>query len=166
MNKEEYGEYLKSGAWSNTRNKCLSKNGHRCFICGCTSLLRRLDVHHLHYRTVGREGMGDILPLCEWNHKIVHEQADGYDLPVVERLKSECLETHWKDPLPTGPAKFQSKFYENSAELIERMNGGEMIDNAEIEQAQMEEEANKNADIDSNWSKAFGVFASTVEGVK
>lgn len=159
MDKDEYGAYLKSAMWRNTREKCLSRNGHRCFICGCTALLRRLDVHHLHYKTVGREGADDLVPLCEWHHKIIHEQPEGYGLSVVERLKSECIETHWNEPLPTGPKKFRGKFYANAAELIDRINNGEMIDNADVRQAQMEEKINEHADFSTKWSSAFDIFA-------
>jgi len=52
----------------------------KCERCG---LGLPLDLHHLHYRTVGRETPADLLALCRDCHDAAHRDANG---------------TFWRDP--------------------------------------------------------------------
>ncbi len=100
MKANEYHQYLESDAWKERRNACLSEHDYQCQICGCTSWRRPVDVHHLHYRNVGHEKPEDLAPLCSEHHKMIHNQPDGYDEKVLQRLRRECTESYWSDPLP------------------------------------------------------------------
>lgn len=100
MNKEQYKAYLQSEAWKERRKLCLEHYEYRCQVCGCTSWRRVVDVHHLHYKNVGSESNTDLVPLCCVHHAMIHNQSDGYNLNVLQRLRRECEEGYWSDPLP------------------------------------------------------------------
>lgn len=101
MNAKEYAAYLASDQWWRKRLACLKDYGFRCQVCGCTSWRRIIDVHHLHYKNVGNERREDLVPLCSAHHKAIHNQLDGYNIDVVTRMKKECMEDCWSDPVPT-----------------------------------------------------------------
>ena len=100
MNKEEYAVYRATSEWFKRRTRCLEDHEYRCQVCGCTSWRRIVDVHHLHYRNVGNEMPEDVLPLCCIHHEMIHNQPDGYDMPILQRLRRDCKEDHWDDPMP------------------------------------------------------------------
>jgi 5-methylcytosine-specific restriction endonuclease McrA len=76
----EYKEYMNSQEWENKRQEKLASVGHRCemhgevklgwFQVACTG---PLQVHHLHYRTLGNESMGDLQALCYGHHQRQHK---------------------------------------------------------------------------------------------
>lgn len=65
----KYKEYLRSHKWMRKRKKMLALCGSQCENCGNT---KRLQVHHLHYRTLGRESVNDLKLLCDSCHKKEH----------------------------------------------------------------------------------------------
>jgi hypothetical protein len=77
VGKEEtaYREYLLSPQWLKRRERRLELSGFRCERvagsgrCGETECL---EVHHLHYRTLGREADGDLEVLCQRHHRAMH----------------------------------------------------------------------------------------------
>mgnify|MGYP001764851904 CR=1 FL=1 len=60
-----YREYLKSEHWHGVRKRSLARVGHCCQRCGDGG---RLEVHHKHYRSLGRELVTDIEVLCHHCH--------------------------------------------------------------------------------------------------
>lgn len=69
-NAEGYSEYLLSPHWRNTRNSALALAGYCCADCGATD---RLEVHHLHYDSVGHENIEtDLRVLCHDCHQEEH----------------------------------------------------------------------------------------------
>lgn len=100
MNAQEYAKYRESPAWRLRKQECFKRFDYRCQICGCTSWRRFVDVHHLHYRNVGQEAPEDLAPLCVLCHKLIHEQKDGYDWTVIERMRRDCADDFWGDPNP------------------------------------------------------------------
>lgn len=86
MNKASYQQYLRSSAWCVTRQRRLAVSGNRCEFrpdegwdrkvgtlygerCGA---IDGLDVHHLHYRTLGVEQDADLEVLCRFHHLVRH----------------------------------------------------------------------------------------------
>jgi 5-methylcytosine-specific restriction endonuclease McrA len=57
----EYRTYLKSGLWQVRRLSALDRAGHRCQVCAGT---KRLQVHHVTYKNLGREKDNDLTVLC------------------------------------------------------------------------------------------------------
>ena len=67
-----YTVYLKTNHWSESvvgvRDGALTYFGRSCVLCGET---KRLQVHHRHYRSIGKEDCHDVSVLCETCHKKV-----------------------------------------------------------------------------------------------
>lgn len=65
-----YSEYLKSEHWHQFRSKFLSRSENKvCFVCGSSPV----QVHHKHYRRLGKEQFGDVVSLCQSHHKHLHD---------------------------------------------------------------------------------------------
>lgn len=65
-----YVDYLKTFHWTETRNACVDACGGVCL--GCRKKGKKLQVHHLHYNTIGNEDKCDLKPLCRQCHEIAH----------------------------------------------------------------------------------------------
>lgn len=65
----DYKKYLKSRHWKNIKRKYYSTHDYVCAKCGWN---RNLDLHHLHYRNIGKERMEDLTPLCRRCHLMEH----------------------------------------------------------------------------------------------
>jgi 5-methylcytosine-specific restriction endonuclease McrA len=61
--------YLKTARWQRKRQAAFDHYGQECGRCGST---RDLDVHHRHYRRLGREKMKDLEVLCSECHLAAH----------------------------------------------------------------------------------------------
>jgi len=70
---EEYIEYLKSEAWLKIRTEKLEESNHQCAKLDKKLCNGILQVHHLHYNTLFREELSDLLVLCEYHHKELHK---------------------------------------------------------------------------------------------
>lgn len=77
-----YDEYLNSDHWQRTRIKRLLMadindewNVIRCeeTDCGLYVPLQAINIHHLHYRTVGHEAMEDLKVVCRSCHGVYHK---------------------------------------------------------------------------------------------
>ncbi len=66
----DYYEYIKSDEWQEVRKRALEHYNWRCCICRNVD---DLHVHHLHYKTLGREKLCDLRVLCKDCHKKIHE---------------------------------------------------------------------------------------------
>jgi len=65
-----YQDYLKSEDWDKKRKEALKYHGYRCRLCGCR---KNLHVHHIHYNSLGSEGVLDLTPLCDDHHYSYHD---------------------------------------------------------------------------------------------
>lgn len=65
-----YTDYLQTRHWQWTRRRALAFYHHRCQECG---YLYSLEVHHLHYDSVGCEKMRDLRVLCRKCHQREYE---------------------------------------------------------------------------------------------
>jgi 5-methylcytosine-specific restriction endonuclease McrA len=73
----DYQRALASDHWRELRRRVLADRGYACERCGMTLAL--LDVHHLHYRTLGDEGLDDVELLCRACHDKQHYDWGGFD---------------------------------------------------------------------------------------
>ena len=64
-----YGRYLRCDHWLKTRAAALARGNHACAHCGTA---KRLQVHHLTYRTLRNERPQDLIVLCEACHRFAH----------------------------------------------------------------------------------------------
>ena len=71
-----YAQYLKSAHWKNTKRKYRkSKAPQYCLICGD----KKYQLHHLTYERIGREHLGDFVPLCATCHGWLHKKKKTKD---------------------------------------------------------------------------------------
>ena len=66
----DYREYLESPHWLNTATLRKIKSNYVCDACRTN---KRLEVHHLHYNSLGNESMDDLMTLCHDCHKFAHK---------------------------------------------------------------------------------------------
>ena len=65
-----YSDYLKSKHWMEFRQEILSIR-KKCQHCG---IKKNLNIHHKHYRTIGKEAGEDIIVLCKECHLRYHKK--------------------------------------------------------------------------------------------
>lgn len=64
-----YDLYLRSAAWKVRATMMRDIAQHRCEDCGQPE---RLQIHHLTYKTLGRENPRDLIALCDRCHQEAH----------------------------------------------------------------------------------------------
>lgn len=67
---QEYRDYLASAKWNKFKAQVVAAKGGKCQRCGS---FMGLDVHHLHYDSLGRENLTDVELVCQ----ICHPEADA-----------------------------------------------------------------------------------------
>ena len=70
--KRLYRKYLQSDHWKRTRERKLKSIHFHCERCG--DFRRKFQIHHKHYRTLGRESDDDLIALCGACHKKEHRK--------------------------------------------------------------------------------------------
>ena len=79
-----YAAYLASEHWRQFRLNLLAAEGGRCQDCQHTGL--RVQVHHLHYNSVGHEQRQDVLVLCRDCHAKRHNSSSSSAEHLVRRI--------------------------------------------------------------------------------
>ena len=84
MTKAAYARYLRSPHWLRLRAKALEHAGAQCQQTWETRVVgsywqvtrcpnrTRLEVHHVHYASIGRERLTDVRVLCRACHQATH----------------------------------------------------------------------------------------------
>lgn len=89
---DEYESYLASDAWKAKRELARSVLGYRCYFCGATE---SLDLHHVSYRSLGREVIRrDLRWLCHQHHRMVHELCARKKMTI--RKATRYLKKNWE----------------------------------------------------------------------
>jgi 5-methylcytosine-specific restriction endonuclease McrA len=70
MTAKEYQKHLTSDYWRHIRRQALQRAGYHCERRPCGNSLG-LQVHHLHYGSLGREALEDVQVLCDACHRQV-----------------------------------------------------------------------------------------------
>ena len=65
----KYDDYLQSTHWLDIRKAMLRKHGNTCQKCKRKYLEHHLNIHHLHYSSIGEERLSDLLLLCRECHE-------------------------------------------------------------------------------------------------
>jgi 5-methylcytosine-specific restriction endonuclease McrA len=70
----EYTAYMQSEEWRAKRKERLRIDHYLCTMCGCKQTrTKRLEIHHLHYGTLGNENVySDLASLCPTCHARLH----------------------------------------------------------------------------------------------
>jgi len=115
-------ERIASAQWTSLKRQIIERRGNRCERCGGED--RSLDLHHLHYRSMGNEQPEDVVLLCRDCHAEADKARDEKNRPQQDQPPLEGLIVgpdgdHWGklDPdtiylvlpdgryLPTGPLR-------------------------------------------------------------
>jgi hypothetical protein len=75
MSAAEKSTYLSSPAWRHLRKQVLSRDSYTCQLTGATT---NLQVHHIHYHSLGNESLSDLVTLSAPAHDDLHKLL-GYD---------------------------------------------------------------------------------------
>ena len=67
-----YQEYLQSWDWVRLRNREFARAQYSCERCGFHGTDKEVQLHHLHYQTLGQERPGDVEVLCPRCHRAKH----------------------------------------------------------------------------------------------
>jgi hypothetical protein len=115
---DRYDQCISSTEWKNLRSKIIEERGNRCERCREQSV--PLELHHVHYRSLGNEQPEDVQLLCGE----CHTRADGARRPESEYPQEGLIAgingDHWGKfdpnatyiPLPDGrnvPIKWKRK---------------------------------------------------------
>ena len=77
---KDYQEYLKSKHWKRTREKALKRYGYKCMICGRKD---NLQVHHNSYKNLKHERKNDLIVLCSYHHRLIHNKIQNKSQKIV-----------------------------------------------------------------------------------
>lgn len=73
MNKQEYENYLKTLHWKKIRDIMFSMDSEpACELC--LKQDSQIDIHHIHYNSIGDESYDDLVMLCHDCHEKVHRE--------------------------------------------------------------------------------------------
>ena len=98
MNKEQYKLYLQTPHWRSFRERVLLRSvvagKYKCESCG--DLFRRveMEIHHKHYKTIGRESPTDVAVLCGECHSRTHgkdKHANPCEIPNRNYVKKDTV---------------------------------------------------------------------------
>lgn len=70
--RSDYERRLASPSWAGLRHSVI--RAQRGLCAGCGLRRSRLELHHLHYRTLGQERPEDVVALCRWCHIVWDEE--------------------------------------------------------------------------------------------
>lgn len=97
----DYRKYIASADWKAKRAQRLEIDGHRCAVCKHDGSEYRLEVHHLHYKSLGNEdALYDLLTACSRCHETLqniellhrYEQrkhiSSFVDVPIFARMEN------------------------------------------------------------------------------
>src|SRR5689334_15911244 len=82
------------------RRAARERDHGRCRYPGCES--RRVDLHHIqHWVNGGRTDLDNLISLCPWHHKLVHDR--GYTIAAPPRGADFAFSRPDGAPLPSSP---------------------------------------------------------------
>lgn len=87
-----YDAYLQSEQWWSRRRLMYAWTNWACEFCGDHGC--GLHIHHLHYRTLGRETPRDLLCLCEDCHTKAHWDMSQDQREAYQRIVESLAEKH------------------------------------------------------------------------
>lgn len=109
----EYQRYLQTAEWAQKRADFIWQAKGRCLRCGA---MERLQVHHLHYETLGDEDFSDVEVLCP----ACHQGADRER--VMDRRLEAWATARFGDDWRCDPGYTEAE--EAFDEMLEREGNG------------------------------------------
>ena len=82
--KTKHNKVLVSKRWQKIRQEVFRAYGKSCMSCKGTE---NIHVYHLHYSTLGKERVEDLIPLCSKCHLIITKAKGRMSAPKKEALR-------------------------------------------------------------------------------
>ena len=98
----DYGFYLQTKHWQNTRKAYLKSDYFEggCFICGGS--FEQYHIHHKSYSLLGEEPLTHLVAVCSICHEEIHNLlrvlGGDYLWPIADKLKSQLQESRNAKP--------------------------------------------------------------------
>jgi hypothetical protein len=130
----KYEAYLMSEQFSKIREAVFSRDGFRCVVCGSEEVLQ---AHHLTYRNVYDEDIGDLITLCRRCHATYH---------AVDNRR-EAIEEHYRK-IDLEKIEQANNSYAEKQEEAERERLEFSIITKEIKEEYRDRDYGANGDLD------------------
>lgn len=92
--KQDYDRYIRSTEWKNKRKAFIKLKNGKCERCGCS---RNLQVHHIHYRTFGKERVKDVEVLCFGCHEKADQERKRREAKrSADRVEEACFDNGFR----------------------------------------------------------------------
>ena len=112
----KYSQALKSTHWRKLGLEVANRAGKRCEAVHrgerCPNTPKKLQVHHLHYRTLGNETLADVIGLCAGCHEIADRRRERENQDAYEAAGEAARLDNWKASF------FKTKYGEDADEHI------------------------------------------------
>lgn len=82
--KKEYKKYLKSNEWKAIKKKVRRRDKNQCQICFYN---KKLNVHHMTYRSIFNENFNDLVLLCKRCHGKLHKISKSKGINYFESFR-------------------------------------------------------------------------------
>jgi len=103
---DSYEKYLESRHWKAFRKRMYSKLP----ICsGCLNPQARIILHHVEYGRLGWEQEGDVIPLCDPCHSLIHAQLDSRFPGTSVFAKARKTALIFAEVFPAGSTQIRQK---------------------------------------------------------
>lgn len=85
---QSYQDYIHSSEWKEFRSRYFQVCHRKCRVCDAHNII---VLHHLTYDRVGQEEFGDVVPLCDRCHHLIHDRCTGkgHNWRALTALKRE-----------------------------------------------------------------------------
>lgn len=65
----KYKRVLSSSRWKKLKLEAMKEFGEVCWSCGISKYSRKLELHHINYKNLGKETLDDVSLLCDKCHR-------------------------------------------------------------------------------------------------
>jgi 5-methylcytosine-specific restriction endonuclease McrA len=89
----DYNQYMRSREWDHIRRQVLDRANGQCEHCGERGLLQ---VHHLHYESLGNEDLDDLQALCEDCHSDADIERAEETQERMREIRDDWAEERWQ----------------------------------------------------------------------
>lgn len=123
----EYQTAIRSSHWRKLKAVKLKLTRERCEGCGCRPM--QPELHHRHYKTLGKEQPGDVLLVCLDCHRKLDQEREAQGKrnfsSAVADSHQRAIETfvrkkHGLEPHEFDPFDFEEEFEEWREKRAER----------------------------------------------
>lgn len=115
----EYQTAIRSSYWKKLKALKLKMTGGRCEACGCPSM--RPELHHRHYKTLGKEQPGDVMLVCLGCHDRMDREREAqgkrnFNSAITDShlraIETFVRKKHGLEPHEIDPFEYEEEFEE------------------------------------------------------